>query len=80
MATGKVKWFNDKKGFGFILNDEDKDVFVHFSVIEGDGYKTLEAVIPSIADPQVISARLSDFDALYEAATANPAVDRAANG
>ncbi len=41
MATGRVKWFNDKKGFGFLLNEEEKDVFVHFSVIEGEGYKTL---------------------------------------
>jgi CspA family cold shock protein len=41
MANGTVKWFNDTKGFGFILNDEGKDVFVHFSSIEGDGFKTL---------------------------------------
>lgn len=42
MATGKVKWFNDQKGFGFICCDEDaKDVFVHHSVIEGDGFHTL---------------------------------------
>jgi CspA family cold shock protein len=42
MATGKVKWFNDQKGFGFIASEENRDVFVHHSVIEGDGYKTLE--------------------------------------
>ncbi len=41
MAVGTVKWFNDTKGFGFILNEEGKDVFVHFSSIEGDGFKTL---------------------------------------
>ena len=42
MATGKVKWFNDQKGFGFIASEENRDVFVHHSVIEGEGYKTLE--------------------------------------
>jgi len=42
MATGKVKWFNDQKGFGFISSEENKDVFVHHSVIEGDGFRTLE--------------------------------------
>jgi CspA family cold shock protein len=42
MATGKVKWFNDQKGFGFICSEQNRDVFVHHSVIEGEGYKTLE--------------------------------------
>jgi CspA family cold shock protein len=41
MANGIVKWFNDKKGFGFIEKEEGGDIFVHFSSIEMDGYKTL---------------------------------------
>ena len=39
--TGKVKWFNEKKGFGFIETETGTDVFAHFSEIQGDGFKTL---------------------------------------
>lgn len=41
-VTGTVKWFNDEKGFGFIEQEGGKDVFVHFSVIQGTGRKTLQ--------------------------------------
>ncbi len=41
MQNGKVKWFNDKKGYGFIAQEGGRDVFVHFSNVTGDGYRSL---------------------------------------
>jgi cold shock protein len=41
MSKGKVKWFNEKKGYGFIEQDNGQDVFVHYTSVQGDGFKTL---------------------------------------
>ncbi len=42
MATGTVKWFNNQKGYGFIAREGEPDLFVHFTAIEGNGYRSLE--------------------------------------
>lgn len=53
MPQGKVKWFNDKKGYGFIVHDDGSDVFVHYSAITQEGYKTL-------AEGQAVSYEISN--------------------
>jgi len=42
MARGKIKWFSNQKGYGFITPEEGQDIFVHYSAISGEGYKTIE--------------------------------------
>ncbi len=52
MMQGKVKWFNERKGFGFIEAEDGNDVFVHFSAIEGSGFRTLQDGQPVRFDVQ----------------------------
>ncbi|HEY8243974.1 MAG: cold-shock protein [Vicinamibacteria bacterium] len=68
MATGTVKWFNDAKGFGFVTpEDGGKDLFAHFSAIQGSGFKTLKEgqrvsfdVVPGPKGPQASNIRAAE--------------------
>ncbi len=66
MANGTVKWFNDSKGFGFIQQDNGEDVFVHFSAIQGDGFK-------SLAEGQAVSFEIVQGPKGLQAANVNKA-------
>jgi len=65
VATGRVKWFNNSKGYGFIEQEGGKDVFVHYSAVQGSGYRSLEEgqsvefeVTDGTKGPQAANVRL----------------------
>lgn len=62
MTRGTVKWFNDSKGYGFITRPDGDDVFVHFSAIEGEGFRTL-------SEGQEVEFELRDSEKGVQAAT-----------
>lgn len=64
MQNGTVKWFNADKGYGFITGQDGQDVFVHFSAIQGDGYKTLD-------EGQAVSYDIEQSDRGPQAANVN---------
>ncbi|WP_099974337.1 MULTISPECIES: cold-shock protein [Lactobacillaceae] len=64
MEHGTVKWFNAEKGYGFLTREDGSDVFVHFSAIQGDGYKTLE-------EGQAVSFDIEDSDRGPQASNVN---------
>ena len=84
MVSGKVKWFNNAKGYGFILADgRDEDLFAHYSAIQMDGYKTLKAGQPVSFDiiqgPKGLHAvNISTVTANSEAPAATASLPRAA--
>ena len=65
MAEGTVKWFNSSKGYGFIAQEDGPDVFVHFSAIQGDGFKTL-------TDGQKVEFTVTDGQKGPQAENVNP--------
>ena len=67
MTTGTVKWFDSKKGFGFIVNDEGQDVFVHYTIIEGEGFRSLKEGEVVNYEPAVGKRGLSASKVLREA-------------
>ena len=64
-VTGTVKWFNETKGYGFIAQEDGPDVFVHFSAIQGDGFKTL-------TDGQKVEFTVTDGEKGPQAENVNP--------
>ncbi len=62
--VARVKWFNNEKGYGFIEYKEDEDIFVHYSAIKSDGYKTL-------SEGQYVEFKLLDTDKGYQASDVN---------
>ena len=64
-VTGTVKWFNENKGYGFIAQEDGPDVFVHFSAIQGDGFKTL-------TDGQKVEFTVTDGQKGPQAENVNP--------
>jgi CspA family cold shock protein len=65
MQQGKVKWFNERKGYGFISRDDGDDVFVHFSEIESNGFKTL-------AEDQEVSFEIKEGPKGLQASNVKP--------
>ena len=64
MPTGKVKWFDPKKGYGFIIGDQGQDVFVHYTSIVGDGFRALK-------DGEVVDYELVKGDKGFQARNVN---------
>ena len=65
MAQGTVKWFSNEKGYGFISQEDGEDIFVHFSAIEGDGYK-------SLSEGQAVEFEVTDGPKGKQAANVKP--------
>ncbi len=68
MPTGKVKWFDPKKGYGFIIGEEGQDVFVHYTSIEGDGFRALK-------DGETVAYEMVQGDKGYQARAVNRSSD-----